>query len=91
MATKVFNRSVDMFSHETDEAQNETAKKDNNEIVRDGVVYAPVLETKTERTQIVLRKSTKAALKKISKKETGGSLNELISRICEEYIENYAK
>ena len=48
-------------------------------------------ETKTERTQIVLRKSTKAELKKIAKKETGGSLNELISRICEEYIEKYQK
>lgn len=49
----------------------------------------PVVEFKTERTQIVLRKSTKKALKRIAKKETAGSLNELISRICEDYISNY--
>lgn len=49
----------------------------------------PAVEYKTERTQIVLRKSTKKALKRIAKKETAGSLNELISRICEDYINNY--
>lgn len=43
-------------------------------------------EYKTERTQILLRKSTKKALKKIAKTQTHGSLNELINRICEEYI-----
>ena len=46
-------------------------------------------ETKTERTQIVLRKSTKKALKKIARIETDGSVNELICRICEEYIESH--
>lgn len=46
-------------------------------------------EYKTERTQLLLRRSTKNALKKIARKETAGSLNELISRICEEYIDNY--
>ena len=43
-------------------------------------------EYKTERTQILLRKSTKNALKKIANVETGGSLNELINQICESYI-----
>lgn len=52
---------------------------------------ATTVEYKTERTQIVLRKSTKKALKAIAKKETAGSVNELISRICEEYIANYQK
>lgn len=52
---------------------------------------ANTVEYKTERTQIVLRKSTKKALKAIAKKETAGSVNELISRICEEYIANYQK
>ena len=48
-------------------------------------------EFKTERTQILFRKSTKAALKKIAKKKTRGSLNELVNRICEEYINENAQ
>ena len=43
-------------------------------------------EFKTERTQILLRKSTKAALKKLARVQTHGSLNELINCICEAYV-----
>lgn len=43
-------------------------------------------EYKTERTQILLRKSTKAALKKLARVQTHGSLNELINCICEAYV-----
>lgn len=50
------------------------------------ISYTNNVENKTERTQILLRKSTKRALKRIAKKETAGSLNELINRICEAYI-----
>lgn len=77
---KNLNTTINMFA---DEQPQEVEK----EIV---YVYKDK-ETKTERTQIVLRKSTKAELKKIAKKETGGSLNELISRICEDYIKEYQK
>lgn len=45
-------------------------------------------EFKTERTQLLLRKSTKKTLKKIARLETNGSLNELINRICEDYIKS---
>lgn len=57
--------------------------------VPSNVKMVPAVEYKTERTQIVLRKSTKKALKTIAKRETDGSLNELISRICEDYIAKY--
>ena len=43
-------------------------------------------EYKTERTQILLRKSTKTALKKLARVQTHGSLNELINCICEAYV-----
>lgn len=46
----------------------------------------PETELKTERTQILFKKSTKKALKKIAKAKTGGSLNDLVNRICEKYI-----
>lgn len=49
--------------------------------------YEEQAEFKTERTQILFRKSTKRALKQLAKKKTGGSLNELVNRICEKYIE----
>ena len=49
--------------------------------------YPENTEFKTERTQILFRKSTKKALKQLAKKKTGGSLNELVNRICEKYIE----
>lgn len=51
--------------------------------------YAENTEFKTERTQILFRKSTKTALKKLARKKTGGSLNELVNRICEEYIKDH--
>lgn len=53
--------------------------------------YNNNVEYKTERTQILLRKSTKKALKKIAKEQTAGSLNELINRICEEYIKEHGE
>lgn len=51
--------------------------------------YAENVEYKTERTQILFRKSTKKALKQLAKRKTGGSLNELVNRICEEYIKEH--
>lgn len=60
--------------------------------------YAPMYEDypenaefKTERTQILFRKSTKKALKQLAKRKTGGSLNEMVNRICEEYINEHIK
>lgn len=54
-------------------------------------IYNNNVEYKTERTQILLRKSTKKTLKKMAKTQTGGSLNELINRICEEYIQEHGE
>ena len=66
---------------------NKTAKKPAPVKVTEYEDYEEQAEFKTERTQILLRKSTKNALKKLAKAKTGGSLNELINRICEKYIE----
>ena len=49
----------------------------------------PAEELKTERTQLLLKKSTKRALKRIARTETGGSLNGLINEILENYVKEY--
>lgn len=51
----------------------------------------PKVEYKTERVQILLRKSTKRALKTLANRQTKGSLNELINEICEAYIEEHKR
>ena len=48
-----------------------------------------VEEPKSERTQILLKKSTKRALKRIAKTETAGSLNGLINNVLEAYVKEY--
>lgn len=79
---KEFNKAANLI---LDARKSEVLPQNNDDFGE----YAENVEFKTERTQILFRKSTKKALKQLAKKKTQGSLNELVNRICEEYIKEH--
>lgn len=67
--------AIEMFAEEKEE------KKKTKKTILDHS------ESKSVRMQILLRPSTKKALQRLALNETDGSINELINRICDDYIE----